>query len=94
MAPAFLIAAKDLRLLVRDARSAVILVLMPLVLIAILGVSLGDAFGRKECRHPSSHQQACHLGRMRADVGHHGLVGVGQMGLQCAGHQLGLGQTR
>ncbi|MGL4419319.1 MAG: ABC transporter permease [Gemmataceae bacterium] len=41
------LATKDLRLLVRDARSALILLLMPLVLILILGVSLGEVFGRK-----------------------------------------------
>lgn len=45
--PAFAIALKDLRLLLRDPRSAVILLLMPLVLILVLGLSLGDAFGRK-----------------------------------------------
>ncbi len=45
--PAFTIALKDLRLLLRDPRSAVILLLMPLVLILVLGLSLGDAFGRK-----------------------------------------------
>ena len=47
MNAAFIIAAKDFRLLRRDARSAVILLLMPLVLIVVLGLSLGDAFGRK-----------------------------------------------
>ena len=47
MPAALTIAAKDFRLLRRDARSAVILVLMPLVLILVLGLSLGDAFGRK-----------------------------------------------
>jgi ABC-2 type transport system permease protein len=47
MKPVWTIAAKDLRLLLRDSRSAVILFLMPLVLILILGLSLGDAFGRK-----------------------------------------------
>lgn len=41
------IAGKDLRLLLRDPRSAVILLLMPLLLILVLGLSLGDAFGRK-----------------------------------------------
>ena len=38
---------KDLRLLLRDPRSAVILLLMPLVLILVLGLSLGEAFGQK-----------------------------------------------
>ncbi len=45
--PFLVIAAKDLRLLLRDPRSAVILVLMPLVLILVLGLALGEAFGRK-----------------------------------------------
>jgi ABC-type transport system involved in multi-copper enzyme maturation permease subunit len=47
MSAAFTIAAKDFRLLRRDARSAVILLLMPLVLIIVLGLSLGDVFARK-----------------------------------------------
>ena len=45
--PTLAIALKDLRLLLRDPRSAVILLVMPLVLILILGLSLGDMFGRK-----------------------------------------------
>jgi ABC-type transport system involved in cytochrome c biogenesis permease component len=45
--PTLTIAGKDLRLLLRDPRSAVILLLMPLLLILVLGLSLGDAFGRK-----------------------------------------------
>jgi ABC-type Na+ efflux pump permease subunit len=45
--PTFTIARKDLRLLLRDPRSAVILVIMPLVLILVLGLSIGEAFGRK-----------------------------------------------
>jgi ABC-type Na+ efflux pump permease subunit len=45
--PFLTIAAKDLRLLLRDPRSAVILVVMPLVLILVLGLALGEAFGRK-----------------------------------------------
>jgi ABC-type transport system involved in multi-copper enzyme maturation permease subunit len=47
MNPSSTLAAKDLRLLVRDPRAAVILLLMPVVLILILGLSLGEAFGRK-----------------------------------------------
>ena len=47
MRPVLTLALKDLRLLARDARSAVILFLMPVILILILGVSLGDVFGRK-----------------------------------------------
>lgn len=45
--PAFTIAIKDLRLLLRDSRSAVILLLMPLLLILVLGLSVGDLFGNK-----------------------------------------------
>lgn len=47
MRPVITLAIKDLRLLLRDPRSAVILFLMPLVLILILGLSLGEAFGQK-----------------------------------------------
>lgn len=45
--PFLTIAVKDLRLLLRDPRSAVILIVMPLVLILVLGLALGEAFGRK-----------------------------------------------
>ena len=45
--PALTIAAKDLRLLLRDPRSAVILLVMPLVLIFILGLSIGGVFEQK-----------------------------------------------
>src|SRR4051812_24564806 len=45
--PTFILALKDLRLLLRDARSAVILLVMPLVLILVLGLSLGEGFGQK-----------------------------------------------
>lgn len=45
--PAITLALKDLRLLLRDSRSAVILLLMPVALILVLGLSLGEAFGRK-----------------------------------------------
>lgn len=45
--PFLTIAAKDLRLLLRDPRSAVILIVMPLILILVLGLALGEAFGRK-----------------------------------------------
>jgi ABC-type Na+ efflux pump permease subunit len=47
MQPVLTLALKDLRLLLRDSRSAVILFLMPVVLILVLGLSLGEAFGRK-----------------------------------------------
>jgi len=45
--PIFTLAAKDLRLLFRDPRSAVILLLMPLVLMLVLGLALGEGFGQK-----------------------------------------------
>jgi ABC-2 type transport system permease protein len=45
--PIFTLAAKDLRLLLRDPRSAVILLLMPLVLVLVLGLALGEGFGQK-----------------------------------------------
>jgi ABC-type multidrug transport system permease subunit len=41
------LARKDLRLLVRDARALIILLIMPLVFILVLGVSLGEGFGQK-----------------------------------------------
>jgi len=45
--PIFPLAAKDLRLLLRDARSAVILLVTPLLLILVLGLALGEGFGEK-----------------------------------------------
>ncbi|MDY3551505.1 ABC transporter permease [Gemmata sp. JC717] len=45
--PILTIAAKDLRLLLRDARSAVILFATPLLLILVLGLALGEGFGEK-----------------------------------------------
>jgi ABC-type transport system involved in multi-copper enzyme maturation permease subunit len=42
------LAAKDLRLLLRDRRSAVILLAMPLIFILVLGLSLGEGFGQKQ----------------------------------------------
>lgn len=45
--PVFTLAAKDLRLLLRDSRSAVILLFMPLVLVLVLGLALGEGFGQK-----------------------------------------------
>ena len=47
MSPVVTIARKDLRLLLRDSRSAVILLLMPVVMMLILGLTLGRAFGEK-----------------------------------------------
>ncbi len=41
------LAAKDLRVLLRDPRSVVILLVMPIVFILVLGVSLGEGFGKK-----------------------------------------------
>jgi ABC-type Na+ efflux pump permease subunit len=41
------LAKKDLRLLVRDRRAIVILLAMPLILILVLGISLGEGFGQK-----------------------------------------------
>jgi ABC-type multidrug transport system permease subunit len=45
--PILTLAAKDLRLLLRDARSAVILLVTPLILILVLGLALGEGFGEK-----------------------------------------------
>lgn len=45
--PTLAIAGKDLRLLLRDPRSAVVLLAMPLVLILVLGLALGEGFGAK-----------------------------------------------
>ena len=39
------LAAKDIRLLLRDPRSAVILVITPLLLIFVLYFALGEGFG-------------------------------------------------
>jgi ABC-type multidrug transport system permease subunit len=41
------LAAKDLRLLFRDRRAVIILLVMPLVFILVLGLSLGEGFGQK-----------------------------------------------
>jgi ABC-2 type transport system permease protein len=45
--PILTLALKDLRLLLRDPRSAVILLVTPLVLILVLGLALGEGFGEK-----------------------------------------------
>ena len=45
--PTLTLALKDLRLLLRDARSAVILLMMPLLLTLVLGLTLGEGFGEK-----------------------------------------------
>jgi ABC-2 type transport system permease protein len=45
--PIFTLAFKDLRLLLRDVRSAVILLVTPLLLILVLGLALGEGFGEK-----------------------------------------------
>jgi hypothetical protein len=41
------LAKKDLRLLLRDRRALVILLAMPFLFILVLGMSLGESFGRK-----------------------------------------------
>jgi ABC-type transport system involved in cytochrome c biogenesis permease component len=41
------LAKKDLRLLLRDARAMIILLAMPIIFILVLGVSLGEGFGKK-----------------------------------------------
>ncbi len=45
--PILTLAAKDFRLLLRDPRSAAVLVGMPVVLILVIGLTLGDLFGQK-----------------------------------------------
>lgn len=45
--PVLTLAAKDLRLLLRDPRSAVVLLVTPLLLILVLGLALGEGFGEK-----------------------------------------------
>lgn len=42
-----ILALKDIRLLIRDVRSAVILFLTPVILILVLGITLGEGFGEK-----------------------------------------------
>lgn len=44
--PIVTLSAKDARLLLRDTRAGAILFLMPLVLILVLGISLGEGFGQ------------------------------------------------
>lgn len=41
------LAKKDLRLLLRDARAMIVLLAMPLIFILVLGLSLGEGFGKK-----------------------------------------------
>ena len=43
----WILAKKDLRLLVRDPRAVVVLLAMPFIFILVLGVSLGEGFGQK-----------------------------------------------
>src|SRR5436190_1648513 len=45
--PVWTLAFKDLRLLARDRRSVVILLAMPVVVILVLGMALGETFGQK-----------------------------------------------
>jgi len=44
--PVWTLAIKDLRLLARDTRAAVIMLAMPLVFILVLGLALGESFGQ------------------------------------------------
>lgn len=41
------LASKDLRLLLRDPKAAIILLVMPFIFILVLGISLGEGFGQK-----------------------------------------------
>src|SRR5579871_4311073 len=41
------LAKKELRLLLRDRRAMIILLIMPLIFILVLGLSLGEGFGQK-----------------------------------------------
>src|SRR5262245_56053209 len=43
----WILAKKDLRVLLRDRRAMVILLAMPLIFILVLGLSLGEGFGQK-----------------------------------------------
>jgi len=43
----WILAKKDLRLLLRDRRAVIILIAMPLIFIVVLGLSLGEGFGQK-----------------------------------------------
>lgn len=43
----WILAKKDLRLLLRDPRAMVVLLAMPLIFIMVLGLSLGEGFGQK-----------------------------------------------
>jgi ABC-type Na+ efflux pump permease subunit len=45
--PTWILALKDLRLLVRDPKAAIILLAMPFLFILVLGMSLGEGFGQK-----------------------------------------------
>lgn len=45
--PVWILALKDLRVLLRDRRSAVILLAMPLIFVLVLGLALGEGFGEK-----------------------------------------------
>jgi len=45
--PTLTLARKDLRLLLRDPRSAVVLLLMPVALVLVLGLAIGEGFGEK-----------------------------------------------
>lgn len=46
--PIWTIAGKDLRLLLRDVRALLILLALPLFFVLVLGVTLGEGFGKKD----------------------------------------------
>src|SRR6516162_859598 len=43
----WILAKKEFRLLLRDPKAAIILLVMPFLFILVLGVSLGEGFGQK-----------------------------------------------
>lgn len=43
----WILARKDISLLLRDRRSALLLLVMPIIFIAVLGMALGESFGQK-----------------------------------------------
>ncbi len=43
----WILACKDLQLLLRDTRSTILLLVMPLLFVAVLGVAVGEGFGQK-----------------------------------------------
>ena len=43
----WVLARKDIALLLRDRRSALLLLVMPVIFILVLGMALGETFGQK-----------------------------------------------